>query len=197
MTVHFYKSSHPQENMQEDLHILALCAETQKANLRFYGWLPNSFTYGHFQDEKAVRTLLPSDVLIARRPTGGGLVDHRNDITYALAFPQSYKIYKIKAIESYKIVHEKIILAAKKFGLNAFLNEAESVKSASLAQCFVHPSKYDVLIDGKKFAGAAQKRNKLGLLFQGSLDKNLLSNKVSESDFIEALTKSFADILCD
>jgi len=197
MIVHLYKNTSPQENMQEDLHLLSLCAESQKVHLRFYGWLPNSFTYGRFQDEKLVKALLPSDSLIARRPTGGGLVDHRNDITYALAIPQSSNLYRIKAIDSYKILHTAIASVAKNFGFNAFLNEAESVKTQSLAQCFVYPSKFDVLIDGKKFAGAAQKRNKLGLLFQGSLDKNLLSDKVSESDFVEELKKSFANIFCD
>jgi lipoate-protein ligase A len=42
-------------------------------------------------------------------------------------------------------------------------------------QCFVGHEKSDVLWNGQKIAGAAQRRNKLGLLIQGSVQPSLVS----------------------
>jgi lipoate-protein ligase A len=40
-------------------------------------------------------------------------------------------------------------------------------------QCFAGYERFDVLWSGKKIAGAAQRRNKLGLLIQGSVQQPL------------------------
>ena len=44
---------------------------------------------------------------------------------------------------------------------------------AGPGQCFVGYEKSDLLWHGKKIAGAAQRRNKLGLLIQGSVQPPL------------------------
>jgi lipoate-protein ligase A len=54
---------------------------------------------------------------------------------------------------------------------SAELNQSlsRSAGSAPTGQCFSGYEKFDVLWHGKKIAGAAQRRNKLGLLIQGSV----------------------------
>ncbi len=46
---------------------------------------------------------------------------------------------------------------------------APCCKKSLPGQCFVGHEKFDLLWRGKKIAGAAQRRNKLGLLIQGSV----------------------------
>jgi lipoate-protein ligase A len=46
---------------------------------------------------------------------------------------------------------------------------APCCKKTLPGQCFVGHEKFDLLWCGKKIAGAAQRRNKLGLLIQGSV----------------------------
>src|SRR5215510_13952614 len=53
--------------------------------------------------------------------------------------------------------------------LNVATELASCCRKSEPGQCFVGYEKFDVLWHGKKIAGAAQRRNKLGLLIQGSV----------------------------
>jgi lipoate-protein ligase A len=128
---------------------------------------------------------------LCRRPTGGGIVDHRTDWTYALILPRGHILYDERAAQSYRIVHECLTTALMALGQPAVVKtECEPVErvdpnalsgAASCGQaappsgvCFQRAELYDVVNSGNgtKIAGAAQKRNKHGLLFQGSIEKN-------------------------
>ena len=134
--------------------------------LRFYGWTESAASFGYFQKlaeiEKA--TLLRP---LVRRPTGGGLVPHDADWTYSLAFPPGHEWHSLRAEESYQRVHEWIRDAFKRMDVETEL--APCCKKSAPGQCFVGYEKHDLLWHGRKIAGAAQRRNKLGLLIQGSV----------------------------
>ena len=104
---------------------------------------------------------------LVRRPTGGGLVPHDADWTYSLIFPPSHPWHALKAVESYHRVHEWIQGAFHKLGIPTEL--ASNSRPARPGQCFVGHEKSDVLWQGRKIAGAAQRRNRNGLLIQGSV----------------------------
>jgi lipoate-protein ligase A len=57
--------------------------------------------------------------------------------------------------------------------------------SAPTGQCFVGYEKFDVLWHGRKIAGAAQRRNKLGLLIQGSVQPPPIS--LARTDWQKAM----------
>ena len=140
--------------------------------LRFYGWTESAATFGYFQkyaDAERVTLLRP----LIRRPTGGGIVPHDADWTYSFAFPPGHEWHSLKAEESYRRVHEWIQSAFAKLDVTTEL-APRSRKSAirdpqSAIGCFAGYEKFDVLWNGRKIAGAAQRRNKLGLLIQGSV----------------------------
>ena len=92
---------------------------------------------------------------------------HDRDWTYSLAFPPSDPWYALKAVESYRRVHEWVQSAFAACRVSTELSPS-AVKEAP-GQCFIGAEQFDVLLDAKKIAGAAQRRTRDGLLIQGSI----------------------------
>ncbi|MBC7367603.1 MAG: lipoate--protein ligase family protein [Undibacterium sp.] len=185
------------ENMATDFLLLQRYPAAGVARFRHYGWRGPAWTFGYSQKIAFVRTQLPAGANpneICRRPTGGGVVDHRDDWTYALVIPRGYALEELRASESYRRVHECLATALRAQGVPAVVKASceppvERVDRNALPDepapldqdapptcgpagvCFRRAELYDVVHGdtGEKIAGAAQKRNKHGLLFQGSL----------------------------
>lgn len=165
------------ENMAVDFLLLRRYPQPSHARFRTYGWHRPAFTFGYSQKIAAVRALLPHEegpFDLCRRPSGGGLVDHRDDWTYALAIPRGHALYEARAVESYRVVHEAVALALRNVGCPAAVKtacEPEACEQPPAGVCFRRAELYDIVRPetGAKLAGAAQKRTKDGLLFQGSL----------------------------
>jgi lipoate-protein ligase A len=152
--------------MAGDEALLEAMPRWQMPVLRFYGWTEPAATFGYFQryTEVAERTLLRP---LVRRPTGGGIVPHDADWTYSLAFPAGHDWHGLAAVESYHRVHEWIQSAFRR--VNIITELAPCARHTAPGACFEGYEKSDVLWHGRKIAGAAQRRNKLGLLIQGSV----------------------------
>lgn len=160
----------PAFNMALDEALLEAMPRLQKPVLRFYGWTEPAASFGYFQKHADVERATMLRPLI-RRPTGGGVVPHDNDWTYSLAFPPAHKWHSLKAEESYRRVHQWIQAAFER--LDVVTELAPACKISAPGECFVGYVKFDLLWKGKKIAGAAQRRNKLGLLIQGSVQSPL------------------------
>lgn len=142
--------------------------------LRFYGWSEEAASFGYFQKyhEAASWTHLRP---LVRRPTGGGLVLHDRDWTYSLVFPPSHWWYATSASQSYQAIHQWIRASFALLAVPAELSENQS--KVIPGRCFAGAEKHDLLLEGQKIAGAAQRRNRQGLLIQGSVQprqENLL-----------------------
>src|SRR6202034_4242862 len=120
---------------------------------------------------------------LIRRPTGGGIVPHDADWTYSFVVPPNHEWYALKAIESYRRIHEWIQSAFTKVKIETEL--APCCKKSLPGQCFVGHEKFDLLRHGKKIAGAAQRRNKSGLLIQGSVQPPPV--KIARADWENAM----------
>ena len=128
---------------------------------------------------------------------------HDADWTYSLAFPPGHEWHSLKAEESYRRVHEWIqglrkinvkqnSRRAARSHPSTRSSRSESGRGSSkigdrksveqvrvslrrlLQASALRHEKFDVLWHGKKIAGAAQRRNKLGLLIQGSVQSRCL-----------------------
>lgn len=75
------------------------------------------------------------------------------------------------------------------------MQSAESCQSlltsAATSECFVGHVKFDLLWNGRKIAGAAQRRNKFGLLIQGSVQPPPIS--VAQADWEKAMRQSVGE----
>jgi lipoate-protein ligase A len=156
----------PAFNMAVDAALLETAPERSVPVLRFYAWTQPAATFGYFHKYAEVEQFTHLRPLV-RRPTGGGVVPHDADWTYSVAFPPTASWHNLKAIESYRRIHEWVAAAFQKLGVPAEL--APESRKALLGQCFVGHEQFDVLWRGKKIAGAAQRRTRNGLLIQGSV----------------------------
>jgi len=198
------------ENMATDFLLLQRYA-TAPPSVRFrhYTWQQPSITFGYSQKYSLVRAQLdaiaPDDAHfdLTRRATGGGLVDHRNDWTYALVIPRGHGLEARPASQSYQLVHEALAAALTRQGIPAALklpsDTCGTAKPSLAAQCFQRAECLDVIrVDqsGEKIAGAAQKRSKHGLLFQGSISRTAAGGETTDWDqFHSDFTKELARVL--
>jgi len=167
-------------NMALDEALLENISRLGGPVLRFYGWTEPAATFGYFQKFSEVERATHLRPLI-RRPTGGGIVPHDSDWTYSFVVPPNHEWYSLKAIESYRRIHEWIQSAFAKLKIET---ELASHCKKSAGECFVGYEKFDLLWRGKKIAGAAQRRNKSSLLIQGSLQPPV---KIVRIDFEDAM----------
>ena len=177
----------PTWNMAADELLLRQSALIGQAVLRFYSWNRSASSFGYFQRYSEVSLWTDLRPLI-RRPTGGGLVRHdENEWTYSLTFPAGQPWWHLKAEISYKRVHNWIRRAFERCEVITELS-SEVIKAGS-GQCFIGAEKSDLLFRGRKIAGAAQRRNREGLLIQGSIQAKDTGIKRSnwESAMLEEL----------
>ncbi len=190
------------ENMATDFLLLQRYPAAAHARFRHYGWHRPAFTFGYSQKIAWVRTQLPPGETfdLCRRPTGGGVVDHREDWTYTLVIPRGHSLEEARATESYRAVHAALAEALVAQGVPAELKKAvepaDDGNPAGPGVCFQRPELYDVVhaSTGEKIAGAAQKRNKHGLLFQGSIEKSA-AGPVDWDDFADRFSAALARAL--
>jgi lipoate-protein ligase A len=188
------------ENMATDFLLLQRYPAPENARFRHYGWHRPAFTFGYGQTLAFVKSQLPDDDLVelCRRPTGGGIVDHRNDWTYALVLPAEHALYEARATESYRLVHACIADALQAIGQAALIKQPDTTSTISKAQgpgvCFENAENFDVIHPktGQKIAGAAQKRSKQGMLFQGSISREAVASDLDWDAFEEAFAARLA-----
>jgi len=135
--------------------------------LRVYRWLGDWATVGYFGDLLQAQHTLPG-VEWVRRWTGGGVVDHRSDWTYTVVAPNGEPLAKWRGAESYRRIHCVLVeaLRAERGGVRMSAGEEQT----GTALCFENPVNHDLVDDdGRKLAGAGQRRTRQGLLHQGSV----------------------------
>ena len=182
------------------------------AAFRHYGWQEPAATFGYTQQYHRVLTELASGhapiepsqarTTLTRRMTGGGIVDHRNDWTYALILNSSVSAASTPATDLYAQIHHAISLSLDKIGIDSRLapcpRHCKETPDASEipTRSFISPAAKDVLRpDGQKIAGAAMKRSRQGLLIQGSLDRSSLPGTLNFVSFQYHLVDHLASIL--
>jgi hypothetical protein len=102
-------------NMALDEALLENMPRLQNPVLRFYSWTDPAASFGYFQKFREVEKLTHLRPLV-RRPTGGGIVPHDADWTYSLTFPTNHEWYGLKAVGSYRGVHEWLRAAFANLG---------------------------------------------------------------------------------
>lgn len=184
-------------NMATDLHLLRTSV-AGSIQVRFYGWSRPCWTFGYTQSWDSIQTQRPDEVLeCIRRPTGGGIVDHRFDFTYCLVIPNNHTWWRSRVYDVYEDLHRLVAVALANEGATTRLldcRERRNTVRSKVEACFDSPAVSDVMDTrtNKKLAGAALKRTREGLLIQGSILKEAINDTGS---FSTSLASALAEIL--
>ena len=181
----------PAYNMALDEALLENAATLGQPVLRFYDWTEPCATFGYSQKIAQIEAATKLRPLI-RRCTGGGLVPHNGDWTYSLIFPPDHEWTGLAATESYLRTHKLLQAAFGKIGVETEL--AKSCRRPKPGECFEGHELHDLLWNGKKIAGAAQRRNRLGLLIQGSIQPEGDWSPIGWRDFLGQSCSQLEDL---
>jgi len=177
--------------------------------LHLYRWEAPSATYGYFiEPEKHfdLKRVVQRGLTLARRPTGGGIIFHIWDLAFSFLMPSGHPAFSQNTLENYRFVNNAVLETMKqcfslKDSVRLIDEDAVSLSSGCRNFCMAKPTQYDVVYEGTKIAGAAQRKRKQGYLHQGSIslafpDLSLLREVLlSEQEVLRAMeTYSFAPL---
>ena len=167
----------PQAIMAKDQRLLDELNPDEAPILHLYEWNTPCLTYGYFIQPAThlnLAALEEEGIAFARRPTGGGIIFHLTDFAFSLLIPSGHPGYSLNTLENYAFIHRKIAQLLHAFTLDQtspdLLNfNVPCEKKECHAFCMAKPTQYDLMLDGKKVGGAAQRRSQKGFLHQGTL----------------------------
>src|SRR3989338_978760 len=177
-------------NMAIDEAILHYC---NIPVLRVYAWKPSALSIGYNQglNEINLEKCKEFDIDIVRRITGGKAIFHDKEITYSFIFPEDLNLLPKEINESYREIANALVLALKKFGIEAEIKKTPERIKTSI--CFNSSNWYELLVNGKKISGSAQRRIHGKVLQHGSIltdfdyEKNASLFNSNNSDIINNL----------
>ncbi|MFA6583262.1 MAG: hypothetical protein WCS77_03110 [Elusimicrobiaceae bacterium] len=140
-------------------------------HVRFFNWQGGGATFGYAQNVREVERQLPprTGTRYTRRPTGGGVVLHFDDITFSCVFPERGVL---SPVEHYRRLHTAINAGLRLRGLETGLcakAESGAYKTGGASVCFSNPVALDIMTGNGKVLGGAVRRYGGTVLYQGSL----------------------------
>lgn len=173
------------ENMAIDEAIF-YCVQDGRSlpTIRFYDWEPSTVSCGYNQEiakEVDLLALKKNGFGFVRRPTGGRLVLHDNEVTYAVISPAVGRLSG-NVTESYSVISKALAKGLELMGINVDFERgnlsSEHQRQAS-NPCFTSSSRYELSYQRKKIVGSAQVRRNKCLLQHGSILLNHGQSKLA------------------
>jgi lipoate-protein ligase A len=159
-------------NMALDEALLdSVAADPSRAVLRTYSWSVPTLSLGYFQGIAEVEAEARwRSVPIVRRPTGGGALWHDREVTYAVVIPSTHPASRPSSA-LYRAIHQAIIGHLQALGVGATLRGVGPVPESGRRPflCFTDRDADDIVLDGSKLVGSAQRRRSGAVLQHGSL----------------------------
>ena len=167
--------------MAVDEYLFRTLSVEPRTAVRFYQWIRPTASLGYGQNPAKVVDLefcRSNGVDVVRRITGGKLVLHYREATYALVSSDK-ETFTATLGGSYKLISRGLVNGLAAMGLSAVLaDQAPPFYARGTMPCFSHPAQDEVEIAGRKIIGSAQKRIGDRFLQHGSIplsgDEDLL-----------------------
>ncbi|MFW6171037.1 MAG: lipoate--protein ligase family protein [Planctomycetota bacterium] len=154
--------------MAVDDVLLQTASLKNRLTLRIYRWETPTLSFGYFQEHAArSRHVASQNCPTVRRVTGGGAIVHDREVTYSLTLPVTDR--QSPPHDWYALVHAASVATLGRHGVPARLcPQAEAGREREFL-CFQRRTAGDLLLDGWKIGGSAQRRQRQALLQHGSL----------------------------
>lgn len=181
------------ENMAVDEAVLTSSDAVPEftPTLRLYGWRTPAISIGCHQGADG---FADSGLPVVRRVTGGRAVLHDSEITYSIVAPVTHPLFSGGITAAYSEISRCILSALRDAGVNAEMAEMTRVGAAGERRaraCFSAPSRHELLVNGRKIAGSAQRRFKNAFLQHGSILFSIseeLNGRIFGSGLTDAMT---------
>lgn len=166
-------------NMALDHALLDRAERTGSTSLRLYRWAPGCLSFG--RNEPALRRydremIERRELAVVRRPSGGRAVWHEDELTYAVAAPSAAFGSQAAA---YRAIHELLARCLKSLGVEAEFAPNNPAYALERGACFSSSAGGEILVNGQKLTGSAQRQQGAAFLQHGSLllagDQSLLT----------------------
>jgi lipoate-protein ligase A len=176
------------EHMALDERLLRRAAAGQDpATLRFYRWHPPAVSVGYGQGHLAglAAACARRGWDLVRRPTGGRGILHRGSLTYALVLPPGGAWASWTVTEATRRIHEGLARGLRRLGIPAAVRPPAPDGPAGggrdparrggggarpgRACCLLQATPTDLLVDGRRVGGSAQRRAGGAILQHGIL----------------------------
>jgi lipoate-protein ligase A len=183
------------ENMARDAALLGSMTPDALPVLRIFLWQKPTVTFGRMQSRELAMSMArahdahfsESDWDVAQRPSGGGTVLHKNDVSFSVAWHKGHASFPACIKNNYLAVHQAVADGLASRGVQASLYPTASKNPAPF--CFTGPVENDVMLKGKKICGGALRAAGAARLYQG----NLLAEDVGmgREEAVQFLRESF------
>lgn len=165
------------ENMALDEALLrSFDPDSSQPVLRLYGWEPPALSLGRFQKAAEILDLgccHTAGLPVVRRITGGGVIFHADELTYSIVCAQHQIPASNSIKETFRVLTGFLLQFYRNLGLDAAYAvdcEADGQKLGERADfCFAGRETFDILIDGCKIGGNAQRRMRKVIFQHGSI----------------------------
>jgi lipoate-protein ligase A len=197
-------------NMKRDYELLQQLQSTPHPIYHDYSWEGDCATYGHFIepfDFLNAAAVAKHQLNLAKRPTGGGIVFHLSDLAFSVLLPASHPAYSLNTLANYAFVNQVVSQSISHFlGQKAcpelLPHEPTPMDAACKNFCMAKPTKYDVMLNGRKVGGGAQRRTKYGYLHQGTIAlamprEDYLQEILQPETYVLAAMKQHSFLLLD
>lgn len=162
--------------------------------IRFFNWdIRPQATFGYIQKISQAEIELKKLGInkFTRRITGGGLVLHKDDLTFSLVFDLPSRVQPNLI---YTALHGAIQEELKDAGFLASVYVGKSdyrpqTSGGQVQNCFTNPVADDLVQDGKKILGGALRRFDKRVLYQGSLQVKDAENQKVKNALVKGFLK--------
>ncbi len=168
------------ENMARDVLLLEYVnslLDEKVTYLRFYRWIVPTLSIGRNQDVEMAADIefcRENGIDIVRRPTGGKAVLHHLEVTYSIV-SNDFEFFGDSLLKTYKKISDFLCKGLNSLGISAEIVSGTLEKTLSDLDldmdlpCFTSTSEYEIVVDGRKIVGSAQRRLKNSFLQHGSI----------------------------
>lgn len=155
--------------MAVDEALLESAVSPGMATLRWYRWCEPTVSLGYFQrsaDFFQDPTL--GRLAVVRRLTGGGAILHDDELTYSVSLPSTQAVFS-QPHELYDIIHGAICNGLRRLGFPVFARGTTFKLQDEPLLCFQRKDAHDIVLNGCKVLGSAQRRRQGAIMQHGSL----------------------------